>query len=99
MPANILIEPMNTIWRSTVIKEKILKAEKLLLNPELTQTIEAQLAGTWRPEGSARIGVQDPALSDGFRYPISGYGGHAPMWDRDAPRRKASSLALALQPL
>lgn len=70
-----------------MIKEKLLRADILGRNPEFAQTVDAQLAGTWRPAGSKKpkyVGDVGPD-SHNFYFPVSGYQGHRPTWRRKLP--------------
>eukprot|EP00929_Paragymnodinium_shiwhaense_P024181 TRINITY_DN14969_c0_g1_i1.p1 TRINITY_DN14969_c0_g1~~TRINITY_DN14969_c0_g1_i1.p1 ORF type:complete len:218 (-),score=39.10 TRINITY_DN14969_c0_g1_i1:345-998(-) len=95
MAPNLLSEPLNTVWRQTTIKEKLLKADYFAQEPEFAKLINAQLAGTWRPQGM-RVKAEDPRMnhSAGFQFPISGYLGHKPTWRRETTPLVSSRPAM-----
>eukprot|EP00927_Polykrikos_kofoidii_P057608 TRINITY_DN51764_c0_g1_i1.p1 TRINITY_DN51764_c0_g1~~TRINITY_DN51764_c0_g1_i1.p1 ORF type:complete len:209 (+),score=26.87 TRINITY_DN51764_c0_g1_i1:96-722(+) len=82
MPLNVLCEPLNTCWKNNTIKEKFLRADFQLKNPEFYALVESQLAGTWRPKGMKPPSVANHD-AESLRFPVSGYGGHQPSWRFD----------------
>jgi len=75
------------------MKEKAQKTESIKKNPEFYKLVDAQLAGTWRPRGYKEPSDNERGDRLAFTFPISGYSGHLPTWNRTSSQRTAPAPA------